>query len=240
MSRLCIETRGIASWRERLASPDTQWKRGYSAFETAVSWEGAAGSETGLPEQIGSLLHNSIFDAPKLILAIAEHKVPLPGGRAESQCDVWALLETAAGGLSLSVEAKANEAFGQGNESLERWLIAGKSELSRQNRSKRWKHIEQHLPQATDTYSRVAYQLLHRCAAAVIEAKRLRLPNAAFVVQAFGSPPESFEAFSTMCAVMEVAADRKQLQVTSVDGIQLGVGWADCPFATDTDISVVV
>ncbi len=39
MSRLHIATRGICNWRQRLASPDRQWKRSYSAFETAVSLE---------------------------------------------------------------------------------------------------------------------------------------------------------------------------------------------------------
>ena len=37
MNRMCVETRGICNWRERLAKPDRQWRRGYSAFETASS-----------------------------------------------------------------------------------------------------------------------------------------------------------------------------------------------------------
>src|ERR1700684_1527246 len=116
MNRLCVETRGICNWRERLAKPDSQWKRGYSALETAVSWENAGRHPAGLPKPIGDLFRASIFGAATLLLAIAEHKVQLVGGSADSQCDVWALLNTAAGGLSLSVEAKANETFGQGNE----------------------------------------------------------------------------------------------------------------------------
>src|ERR1019366_8810106 len=107
MNRLCIETRGVGNWRDRLAKPDTQWRRSYSAFETAVSWEFASKSSTGLPEPIVNLFRDTIYSEPTLVLAIAEHKVPLPGGRAESQCDVWALLNTKSGGVSLSLEAKA-------------------------------------------------------------------------------------------------------------------------------------
>jgi hypothetical protein len=240
MNRLCVETRGIGNWRERLAKPETQWRRRYSAFETAVSWEKASGYPWGLPQPIRELFRESIFSEPTLLLAIAEHKVPLVGGRADSQCDVWALLDTPSGGVSLSVEAKANEAFGQSNESLRNWLVAGQSEQSRQNREDRWKHIAEHLPSvAADAYSLVPYQVLHRCAAAVIEARRFRLPSAAFVVQSFEAPPESFEAFAGFCRAINLKAERSKMCITKVGEIQLGIGWADCPFATDADVAVV-
>jgi len=240
MNRLCVETRGLCNWRERLAKPDSQWKRGYSALETAVSWEIAGRQPAGLPEPIADLFRGSILGEATLLLAIAEHKVPLVGGLADSQCDVWALLNTASGDISLSIEAKANESFGQGNESLKDWLLAGESERSRRNRKNRWEHVSAHLPRAAqDAYSLVPYQLLHRCAAAVIEAKRFRLPNAALVVQAFGAPDESFEAFGRLCHAMSVDARRGQMQMTTVDAIRLGVGWADCPFATDAEIAGV-
>jgi hypothetical protein len=237
---LCVETRGICNWRERLAKPDSQWRRGFSAFETAVSWERAACDPAGLPEPIVELFRGCSFGEAKLLLAIAEHKVPLVGGLADSQCDVWALLNTGSGGLSLSVEAKAKEPFGEGNESLERWLVAGGSERSRRNREDRWKHISAHLPSAGQgAYSPVPYQLLHRCAAAVIEAYRFGLSNAAFVVQAFNSPAESFAAFSQFCQAVNLRADRGQMHVTSVGEICLGIGWVDCPFATDADVAAV-
>jgi len=241
MNRLCVETRGIGNWRERLAKPDGQWKRSYSALETAVSWEPASGTSAGLPEPIGDLFCGTAYSDPTLILAIAEHKVPLPGGNADSQCDVWALVNTKTGAVSLSVEAKAKEPFGQDDEPLAKWLVAGRSEKSRQNRKVRWDYIKEHLPDAgTDGYSQVAYQLLHRCAAAVIEARRIRLLNAAFIVQAFESPPESFEAFSRLCQAMGLKAERGRLQITAIGNICLGIGWVDCPFATDKKIAVVV
>lgn len=240
MNRLCIETRGICNWRERLAKPDTQWRRRNSAFETAVSWETATCNRWGLPESIGELFRRSDFGEAKLLLAIAEHKVPLVGGLADSQCDVWALLDTPSGGVSLSVEAKANEAFGQGNESLRDWLVAGESERSRRNREDRWKHIAEHLPNAAaDAYSLVPYQVLHRCAAAVIEARRFHLQSAAFVVQSFGAPPESFEAFAGFCQAIDLKAERSKMCVVKVGEIRLGIGWADCPFATAAEVAAV-
>ena len=240
MNRLCIETRGICNWRDRLAKPDTQWKRKFSAFETAVSWENSSRSPAGLPEPIAELFRGSIFGEATLLLGIAEHKVPLVGGLADSQCDVWALLSTASGHVSLSVEAKANEPFGQGNQSLKDWLAAGESEKSRQNRRDRWEHIVDHLPSALpDAYSLVPYQLLHRCAAAVIEAKRFSVPNAVFVVQAFQSPDESFEAFSRFCQAVNITAERGQMQMATVEGIRLGIGWVDCLFAVNAEVAAV-
>jgi hypothetical protein len=240
MNRLCVETRGISNWRDRLAKPDSQWRRRFSAFETAVSWEKASCHVGGLPEPIAELFRGSVFGEATLLLAIAEHKVPLVGGLADSQCDVWAVLNTASGALSLAVEAKANEPFGKGNEPLEHWLVAGANAESEKNRSARWECVAKNLPTSSrGAFDKVPYQLLHRCAAAVIEARRFALPNAALVVQAFASPPESFSAFCLFCQALDLKAERGRMCVASVGEIRLGVGWADCPFATDAAIAAV-
>jgi len=187
------------------------------------------------------LFRNSIYDEPVLMFAVAEHKVPLAGGPADSQCDVWAFLNTKVGAVSLTIEAKARESFGKSNQTLEQWLDAGKSKRARKNRQDRWNDIKQHLPSVGEGgYSQIAYQLLHRCAAAVIEAKRLRLKNAAFVVQAFQSPEKSFDAFSQMCRTMATTAERGQMQFTNVGDIRLGIGWADCLLATDQEFAAMV
>jgi uncharacterized protein DUF6946 len=237
MSRLCIATRGACSWRERLANPDTQWRRRYSAFETAVSWESAADNPSGLPHQIAELFRNASYEDPVLQLAIAEHKVDLPGGRAASQCDVWAMVKTARGMLSLTVEAKAREAFG--DEILKNWLVAGGTEDSKSNREIRWDYVQSHLPKS-DSFHQVRYQILHRCAASVIEAKRLGLQHAAFIVQAFNTPEESFQSYAAFCQALQIPAKRGGMAPTSVDGISLSVGWADCLPATDEQVASVI
>jgi hypothetical protein len=248
MNRLCIATRGICSWRGRLASPETQWRQGYSALETAVSWEGASAYESGLPESIIELFRGTCYTDPVLMFAIAEHKVPLAGLGRDSQSDVWALLNTNAGFVSMSVEGKAKEAFGEGNEPLTTWLVSKtteefrnkRKEASRINRKIRWGFIQKHLPSISESgYSQVAYQLLHRCASAVIEARRLRLNHAVFVVQAFKSPQKSFEEYSKLCRAMSLNPVRGQMQITAVNGVRLGIGWVDCPLATDTQIAAL-
>ena len=234
MSRIFVATCGIDSWRQRLASPDKQWRRFYSAFETAVSWEYASREEHGIPESIRNLFRVKDYGKVKLIQAIAEHKVALPGGRACSQCDVWATINTNKGVLSLSVEAKAKESFGK--ETLCQWLAAGKSKRANNNRKLRWEYISQFLPKLK-YFETLRYQILHRCASAIIEAIRLNLKHAAFVVQAFNAPDSSFDHYKSFCKAAGMEAIRNSLMMAQVGEISLGIGWADCSTATDEQVA---
>lgn len=173
------------------------------------------------------------FGSPKLLLAVAEHKVSLPGGNADSQNDVWALVETEQGKASLCIEAKAQEPFGA---TLGFWLQAGGA-----NRVARWDYIRGHLPATPEgAFLPVAYQLLHRCASAVIEARRFGLQHAACIVQAFNTPNPSFAAFTEFCQVMGMNVPRGGIQTTIVDDVHLAIGWADCPLALDAQIAAIV
>src|SRR5438477_8533188 len=110
-------------------------------METAVSWEWAARSPACLPEPILRLFKDSELGESMLLLAVAEHKVRLRGAGGDSQCDVWVLIKTVPGTVSLAVEAKAAEPFGKGNETLGVWMKSGESPNSESNRTKRWNHI---------------------------------------------------------------------------------------------------
>jgi len=171
------------------------------------------------------------------MFAVAEHKVDLPGGDAASQCDVWAVVKTSLGTLSLAVEAKAKEAFG--DETLEKWLGAGGTDKSKENRNKRWDYVRSNLPRS-NFFPQVRYQLLHRCAASVIEAKRFGFQHAAFVVQAFDTPDTSFQDCAALCRALKIFAARGSMAATSVDGISLSVGWADCPLASHAEVAATV
>jgi len=73
----------------------------------------------------------------------------------------------------------------------------------------------------------------------VIEAKRLNLNHAVFLVQAFKSPQNSYEEFSKFCVALNCKPDRNILILTKIDQIHLGVGWIDCLLSTDREISAV-
>ena len=112
MPKVLIPTVGHEDWQRFLAEPEKQWKRGYSAMAAALSWEAAV----GLPPEIELLLGGSV----ELLLAIPEHKVALPGGGRESQCDVFALVRASDETIAVAVEAKVNEPFGP---TVGEWMV---------------------------------------------------------------------------------------------------------------------
>src|SRR2546423_387506 len=120
MSRIHVATDGLRDWKSRLAEPEKQWKRGRSAFELAVSWEMASQNPSRLPTEIEAILRSKPDLAdPVLLLGIAEHKVPLRHGRRDSQNDLWALVQTKSGVVSLTIEGKAGEQF---DRTVKDWL----------------------------------------------------------------------------------------------------------------------
>lgn len=210
-------------------------------METAVSWESATGTHSGLPTPIAAMFQAAEMNEPKLLLAIAEHKVPLKGTGGDSQCDVWALVRTTEGTVSVSVEAKANESFGENNETLGAWLKGGKSPGSAANRVMRWHHVEENLPKGgEEVYHCVPFQILHRCAAAVIEARRFRLKHAVFLVQSFDAPTKSFEKYALFASALGLSVNRNRLEFADVGDIRLGIGWVDCPFGTDSQMAAAL
>jgi hypothetical protein len=99
MSRVYVPSSGPDDWQQFLAEPEKQWRRGFSARTVAHSWESA----NGLPPEVEALFVNSGVDGfqeVELLIAIPEHKVPLPPIRGHpSQNDVFALAKGAHGQL---------------------------------------------------------------------------------------------------------------------------------------------
>ena len=211
MNKILIPTVGPESWRQFLADPEKQWKRGYSAMATALSWEAAQ----GVPAEIERLLGGEV----ELLLAIPEHKVPLPGGKRDSQCDVFCLLRQRDQTIAAAVEAKVREPFGP---TVEEWLnnaSAGKRE--------RLQFIQDLLGLDGVVIPQLRYQLLHRTAAAVIEGRRFGTTKAAMIVQSFSQEHAWFDDFSAFVVAMggsAVRGDAVELELPS--GSKLVLGWA--------------
>lgn len=236
MNRLYVPTRGIASWREPLAGPDRPWKRGCSSFEAAVSWETASRSMSGLPGPINALLHEHNYYNPVLTSAIAGHRLDLPGG-GPSRCDVWAMVNTSAGSVSLTVEVKAKETFS--DDALVKWLISGGKTNIMDNRKNRWDFILSHFPR-TSSYLQVRYQLLHRCVTSIIEARRLGVPHTAFIVQSFNAPDPVFEDYADFCKALNISAARGRMSTIDMNDMSLSIGWVDCTPATKAEIDTAL
>jgi len=215
MTQIFAASTGPETWRTRLADPEKHWRDGYSAKLTAESWE----TSKGLPTEIAQLLGSNAA----LQLALIEHKVPLAGGGADSQCDVFALVRADNRDIAMAVEAKVNEPFGP---LLSEWYhepSAGKV--------KRLRAICEMLglpdPETTPLSGSLRYQLFHRTAAAVVEARRFHRPVAAMIVQSFAPDHRWFADYAAFCALFGLTvAPQKSAECTLPCGTVLILGWA--------------
>lgn len=212
-NRILIPSKGPDDWQQFLAKPDLQWATGYSARTLAYAWEAA----NGLPPEIADLT-SAAFGPGELLFAIPEHKTALPGGRRESQSDVFALVRHQAGLATYAIEGKVDEPFGP---TVGEWLVdasAGKRE--------RLDFILDLLgiQQCPDI---IRYQLLHRTASALVEADRFGANLAGMIVHSF-SPEnrwrDEFHQFVELLGVAVNEGEAIQFQVPS--GNTLMLGWA--------------
>jgi hypothetical protein len=231
VSRLLVPTNGTGAWKARLADPEKHWKREASAFETAVSWELAAKTYRGLPQAVAEVLDQveELRDA-KLLFALPEHKVPLPGGSRPSQTDVWALLKSQHGLISMAVEAKAEEVFGDTIEDWEKDASDGKRE--------RLLFLHKTLKCETDLPKTLRYQLVHRTASAILEAQRTGALYAVMMVQAFRETTTSEKDYVAFGDYFKASLMKgKIVQLGGHTIPKLFLGWAVNPLCTDRDIA---
>lgn len=218
MSKILMPSPGPDAWKQFLADPEKQWRKGYSARTLAHCWEVAV----GLPEEITRLFASSQAlggEEPELLLAIPEHKVPLRGGRRESQNDVFALLRAGGRTVSVAVEGKVDEPFGP---TVGDWF-ANPSDGKRERMAFLCETIGLPEPIPDDIH----YQLLHRTASAVIEAKRFKTDMAAMVVHSFSPTRMWFDAFSKLVGLYGRGIEVGELvEVALPSGMPLLLGWA--------------
>lgn len=213
-------TKSPEDWKELLAKPDLHWKPGRSAMETAYSWE----AQKGLPPKLAA-----IFPAnTRLLLAIPEFKVALPGGERASQNDVFALLSDPSGLTVCMIEAKRDEPFGP---TLGDWA---------HNASKGKKQRLHALLDTLDLPMDAAkesqrYQLFHRTASAIITAKQYHATRAVMLVQSFSPEHRWFDDYTAFVQLFGIKANLDKLtNPVNIHGISLQFGWAVCPLKTET------
>ena len=236
MSRLVVPTMGPSDWRRLLANPATQWRHSKSAYESAVAWEAARTSLRGLPPAIAAVLDSEpAFLEASLLLGVPEHQVDLRGGGHASQTDFWALFGTSTGVTSVAVEAKAGESF---DRPVSEWL-ADASERS--GKPERLAQLCDMLEISHNDSLLLRYQLMHRPAAALLEAKRFKLSSALFLVHAFGNNQSSFDDYRAWAARLGVEAQANRLHRVGVRfGAEFWIGWVGVPAADDATVRASV
>lgn len=240
MPRVYVPARSADAWRPLLARPERHWVPGRSAHALAHAWQAAAdgGAPGGWPPEVRAVLAGDPDLAnAEALLVLPEHVTPLPGGRRGSQTDALALARADDGLAVVGVEGKAGEPFGP---TVDEWQ-AGRTpadragEGARPGRQQRLAFLMEAL--GLDALpGAIRYQLLHRTAAALIEADRFAARHAVVLVHAFDPPgPDGrqagFEDYAAFVALFGGAARSGIL--ASVDGpigargvARLHFGWA--------------
>jgi hypothetical protein len=195
--RVYIPARSPEDWRPLLADPEKHWRARYSAMELAKAWQEA----NGFPSEVQKAFGNSgidLFQALEVLLAIPEHQVPLPpeGGRP-TQCDLFALARGGSALVAIAVEGKVAEPFGP---IVAEWL-ADRSE----GKQVRLRFICDLLGLKIEEVQGIRYQLLHRAAAALIEAERFSASHALMLVHSFSQSHDWFADYATFARLYGVA-----------------------------------
>ena len=209
-------------WKSLLADPDKHWREDYSAMSLAYCWEGA----NDFPKSVKKVFRHSgmkLFQNVELLLAFPEYKVALPprGGRP-SQNDIFILAKGNNQLITIAVEGKAMESFGETVAEWKRNFTRGKQV--------RLKYLCDLLILDGGNIDQIRYQLLHRTASAVILAEQFNAKNALMLVHAFKENKDSFKDY---CNFLRLFGKKgKPDSVTSaktVNGIKLFFGWVNEP-----------
>jgi len=201
-----------------LGKGDQHWRDGYSAKSVCTSWFSA----NDVPHAVRHVLDQADeYRGAELIDAWLERCTHLPWGRGNpSQTDLLAILRLKDGLGVLGVEAKVKESFGP---LVGDWLQDG-----RPNKAERLGGLCELLQVRREGVTNLRYQLLHRTAAAVLEARRYAAQHAAMVVQSFcpnRTGLADFEAFAEAVGFGAVQADRIS-RVKQLGTVSVRVGWA--------------
>ena len=223
MSKFFIPANSPEDWKKLLADPDKQWKTGYSAKSLAYSWQ----KREDFPRSIKRVFTDSginLFQDIELVVAFPEWKVPLQGGRRASQNDIFVLARGSNQLISIMVEGKVRESFG---EVVSEW----KSDMSK-GKQTRLSYLCELLRLDKEQVAHIRYQLLHRTASAIIEAKRFNAQNALMLVHTFSRETEQeSEGFQDYCQFLSLFRLQGKMnsltRPTNIGGIRLYFGWVN-------------
>ena len=156
-------------------------------------------------------------------MAFPEFQVPLPGGARPSQNDIFVLAKGNDQLVSIAVEGKVSEPFGN---TISEWRKDGSKE-----KHERLKFLLKELElEDNEEINAIRYQLLHRTASALIEAKRFGAPNALMLVHSFSQSKdnECFEDYSRFLDLFNLEAKPDSLLFAkTIEGINLYLCWVE-------------
>ena len=218
MNKIFVPTNKPEDWKPLLAEPEKHWKTGYSAKALAYSWQEA----NDFPGSLKKVFISSgvaLFKNVELLLAFPEYQVPLPGGSRPSQNDIFVLARSNDQLISITVEGKVSEPFGD--------TVAEWRKNDSEGKRRRLKFLLKELElEDNKEINAIRYQLLHRTASALIEAKKFGALNALTLVHSFSQFNECFEDYSRFLNLFNLETKPDSLVfVGTIEGINLYLCW---------------
>ena len=217
MARILIPARSPEDWKTYLAQPKRHWKKGYSAWALAHCWH----RPKGFPEEVSKVFLGSgmkVFEGLEPLLILPEHRVSLPGGSRPSQSDIWVLGRSGNDLVSITVEGKVRESFG---DTLARWLQnASAGKMTRLEFLVDVLGFSQKPPRGT------RYQLMHRTASALVEAKEFTAAHAMMMVHSFSETDDGFDDYASFVSLFGANARLNGVAPAGQrDGVDLYFAW---------------
>jgi hypothetical protein len=219
--RVYVPATAADDWKRHLDDPGKQWQPGQSSYALAQAWQGSE----GFPPAVKAAFAGSgaLFETMELLAAIPEYQTSLPARGRGSQLDLFVVARTRRVLAAMAVEAKVEEAFGP---TVGAWRRAKPSP----GKEERLALLCQVLEIDERDAEGCPYQLLHRTAAALLEARRFNAQHAVMLVHSFSAGDEGFEAFARFADVLGTEARLGDIAPTRPrDGILLHLGWASDP-----------
>jgi hypothetical protein len=212
-----IPTTEAEDWKHLLAEPERHWQTGHSAKALAYCWEDAR----GLPNSVEKVFSESGYPVLKKILpllALPEYQVPLPGGSSPSQNDIFILARSDVDLVTIAVEGKVKEPFGP--------LVSEWSKNASTGKVVRLEFIQELLELGDQPLDKIRYQLLHRTASALIEARWFNASTAIMLVHSFSQDHAWLEDYNEFLGLFDKTATPDSVTfVGQKNGIDLYLSW---------------
>lgn len=202
-----------------LAKSD-HWKSGHSAQELAIAW---FESRNDFPPAVRAVLSSvPEYSDAELVDGFFEREIELGSPGRNSQADILVLAGLGQEIAVIAVEGKVNETF---REFVKNWNNTSGKQV-------RLERLAQTLGLDIADVGGIRYQLLHRTASAIYEAKRYRCRHAMMLVHSFSPTHSWFEDFAAFSSLMNqpVSVPGAVSIAKMCEGISLRLAWvADSP-----------
>ncbi|MGH7812835.1 MAG: DUF6946 family protein [Candidatus Binataceae bacterium] len=222
-----VPTRGTEDWKKLLADPCKQWRSGYSAKTLAECWQNCGDFPPSVLQALAKA-DSSAFEGVELLAAFPEWQVPLPPKSGHpSQNDIFALARSKRGPITICVEGKIKEPFG---ELVKDWFEPAAGGIPSDGKKERLTFLLEKLGLTRNQVDNIRYQLLHRTASALTEAERFGAKIALMLVHSFSPTHEWFKDFSDFAALYGITPEVGQVKKAARHKeIDLHLGWVSDP-----------